>query len=289
MLLLVPCAWAAKVGPLDGAAGPSLPAVGMPSLVAESELFNPSLPLQLEKLGLNEAALLEWARLLNDAHGADRKMVLEKLVLLSLREGHTYAADSWLAELQEAYPDEQESLEMLLIRYEKADASQKNTVLARLTEAYPAQEASLDVRRADVLRQAVQNGAIANTWGVMDVSAIEAVLTEQKAAGGVRVMVAIGLGVVPGLGYAYLGAFGEAAMLLLGWCVLGWAFAAACRHRHYAYALVFALPWVALWMNAPMAAGAMAEAQAQTLRVDALQQAFPAWANSLHGAASSAK
>lgn len=272
MLLLAAPTYAAQVGPLDGAAGPVLPAVGLPTLMAEAELFNPSLPLSLEKIGMSDAALLEWARLLPEAYGAERKLVLSKLVLLSLRGGHDKAAALWLADLQAEFPDETESLEMLLIRLERAHGEARLPLLAQLSQTFPTEEASLAARRADVLRQAQEDGQIAQTWGVPEAVKMQAKLAELRGAAQQKVWLAIGLGVVPGLGYAWLGAWGEAAMLLLGWCVLGWAFASACRHRHYAYAMVFALPWVGLWMNAPVAAALLAEAQAKELRVQALNQ-----------------
>jgi hypothetical protein len=272
MMLVVSPAFAAKVGPLDGAAGPSLPVVGMPTLVAETELFNPSLPLSLEKIGLNDAALLEWARLLPDAYGEERKLVLGKLALLSLREDYEVAANQWLSDLKAEFPDETESLEMLLIRLERAEGDARVPLLARLAAEFPDAESSLAERRADVMRQALDDGRIRQDWGVPEAVQIQAKLQTLHSTAQRDTLLAIGLGVVPGLGYAWLGAWGETAMLLMGWCVFGWAFAAACRHRHYAYALVFALPWVGLWMNAPSAAGAMAEAQAKEARTAALKQ-----------------
>lgn len=271
MLMVVSPVFAAKVGPLDGMAGPSLPAVGMPTLVAEAELFNPSLPLSLEKIGLNDAALLEWARLLPDAYGEERKLVLGKLALLSLREGHEAAATQWLSDLTAEFPDETESLEMLLIRLERAQGNARVPLLARLVAEFPDAESSLAARRADVMRQALDEGWIRQDWGLPEAGQINAKLQALQSTAKRDTMLAIGLAVVPGLGYAWLGAWGEAAMLLLGWCVLGWAFASACRHRHYAYAMVFALPWMALWMNAPIAAGMMAEAQAKEARIEALK------------------
>jgi hypothetical protein len=270
MLLLAPVGWAAKVGPLDGAAGPSLPAVSMPTLVAETELFNPSLPLSLEKIGLNDAALLEWARLLPEAYGDERRLVLGKLALLSLREGHDAAAAQWLRDLQADFPNEMESLEMLLIRLERTKGDARVPLLARMASAFPEAEPSLTARRADVMRQALDEGVVRQDWGVPEATQVKAKLQALEHTAQRDTLLAIGLGIIPGVGYAYLGMWGEAAMLLLGWCVLGWAFAAACRHRHYAYALVFALPWVALWMNAPVAAGLAAEAQAKSIRIEAL-------------------
>jgi hypothetical protein len=57
---------------------------------------------------------------------------------------------------------------------------------------------------------------------------------------------------------------------LLGWAVFGLAFLSACRHRHYAYAFVWAFPFMALWLNSPLSAAQAAEAAAYAARVQTM-------------------
>jgi hypothetical protein len=268
LLLALPAFATPRVGPLDGAKGPPLPAVAMPSLAQEEELPNTALPMALEAKGLLAAAMLEWARLEQDARGAERMQALEALTRLSLQQNTPQAAQAYLTTLQSLNSTYQPA-ESILVAQAQANIS-KTHALQQLQVRFPTSQASVAARWAEVWHQA-HTGTIQQGWGLPATAQLQERLKFLRTKELGDYMLIVGLAVIPGAGHLFLQQWAIAAVLLLGWAVFGLAFLSACRHRHYAYAFVWAFPFMALWLNSPLSAAQAAEAAAHVARVQALQ------------------
>ncbi|MCA3244772.1 MAG: hypothetical protein INF43_05685 [Alphaproteobacteria bacterium] len=272
LLLLVP-AWgwtAARVGPLDGAKGPSLPAVAMPALAHEEELFNPWLAKELERRGMLAAATLEWTRLEREARGADRQQTLEALARLSYQQGQPALAAEFIIQLQDLNPTYQPGEGLLMAQLGAVQGASRTAVLQALQTRYPTSRESVTARWRAVWQEAAATGRVSQAWGLEMASLLEARLKFLRAEALTHYTLAVGLAVLPGAGHLVLQDWGRAVVLLVGWALFGLAFLSACRHRHYAYALVWAVPFVALWLNSPLSAAQSAELKAQHQRWQAM-------------------
>jgi hypothetical protein len=241
----------------------------MPFLAHEEELFNPSLAQELEQRGLLAAATLEWARLEHDARGADLVQTREALARLSYRQGQATQAAAFLTELQQHNPAYQPP-EALLLAQVAAGVSTTQALQA-LQARFPTSQGSVTARWQAVWRQAAADGVIRQSWGIPTAATLAARLKFLRAEALTQYTLAVGLAVVPGMGHLLLQQWAKAAALLLGWGLFGLAFLSACRHRHYAYAFVWAVPFMALWLNSPLSAAQAAEAQAQQTRWQAMR------------------
>ena len=273
MLLVAASAVAApvKVGPKDGHKGPSLPAVAMPTLAAEEKLKSPTLALDLERKGLHAAATLEWARFAEEAKGPDRAQALEHLAKLSFWQRNPVAGEAYVVQLLNEFPERGITEKIWEAELQATPVWARENLLQRLTEAQPQTRISVAARWDDVWRQAWLEGAVTQSWQLPEAKLLQARLESLAHRAQLRFMVAVGASVVPGLGLVLLGAFGWAALVVGVWVVFGWAFFSACRHRHYAYSLVFAFSWVAVWLLSPGLAGHVAERQAITYRHEVMK------------------
>lgn len=271
LLLAAPLYALPNVGPLDGTKGPSLPAVGMPMLAAEEELPNTTLPLRLEELGLYDAALLEWARMEASTRGPERTQALQRLMILSELIGQPTAAQAYETQWRELNPTAPTPPELAYVRYlmGQPDAEVEASLNTLATTA-PNDYYSVLMRWEALWHEAANTGRVLKTYnlpaGVQLQERLKFLRTKEVA----DYMLVVGLAVIPGAGHLYLQQWAIAVVLLLGWAVFGLAFLSACRHRHYAYAFVWALPFVGLWLNSPIAAAQAAEAAARQARVNAM-------------------
>ena len=271
LLFLPALGWAApSVGPLDGAKAPSLPAVAMPVLGYEEELPNTALPKALEAKGLLAAATLEWARIAEEARGPERAEAFYNLAALSFRQQQPVAGAAYLAEWQALNPNSPSPEAVLLAQLEAVEGASRTAVLHQLQTDYPTSQGSVAARWQAVWQQAAATGRVRQDWGLDTAATLEARLKFLRTKALTQYTLAVGLAVLPGAGHLLLQQWAMAAVLLLGWGLFGLAFLSACRHRHYAYALVWAVPFVALWLNSPLLAAQAAEAQAQQARWQAM-------------------
>ncbi len=271
LLLAAPLYALPNVGPLDGTQGPSLPAVGMPMLAAEEELPNTTLPLRLEELGLYDAALLEWARIEASTRGPERTQALQRLMILSELIGQPTAAQAYETQWRELNPTAPLPSELYYVRYLMGQPSTDvEASLRTLASTAPDDYYSVLMRWDAVWNEAILTGKINRTYNLPAAAQLQERLKFLHAKEVADYMLAVGLAVIPGLGHLFLQQWALAAVLLLGWAVFGLAFLSACRHRHYAYAFVWALPFVGLWLNSPLAAAQAAEAAARQARVNAM-------------------
>jgi hypothetical protein len=272
-LLLTCPLWAApRVGPLDGAQGPSLPAVSMPMLAQEEELPNTALPMALEDKGLYEAALLEWARIEQDARGPERTQALSRLMILSELTGQPIAAQAYEQQWRALNPTAPTPPELAYVRYlmGQPDAEVEASLNTLATTA-PNDYYSVLMRWEALWHEAANTGRILKTYNLPAGVQLQERLKFLRTKDLANFMLVVGLAVIPGAGHLFLQQWAMASVLLLGWAVFGLAFLSACRHRHYAYAFVWAFPFMALWLNSPLAAAQAAEAAAHTARVQALK------------------
>lgn len=271
LLLAWPVLAAPHVGPLDGAQGPSLPAVAMPTLAQEEELPNTALPLRLEELGLYDAALLEWARIEQRAREPERMQALERLIILSELTGQPSAAQAYESQWRELNPTAPASTELAYVRYLMGQPrAALETTLRTLATTAPDDYYSVLMRWEALWHEAVNTGRITNIYNLPAAAQLQERLKFLHTKEVADYMIAVGLAVIPGAGHLYLQQWAMAAVLLLGWAVFGLAFLSACRHRHYAYAFVWAFPFMALWLNSPLLAAQAAEAAAYAARVQAM-------------------
>jgi hypothetical protein len=271
-----------RVGPLDGAQGPSLPAVALPQLAHEEALFNPWLAKELERRGMLAAATLEWTRLEREARGADLQQALEALARLSYQQGQPTLAADFIAQLQDLSPTYQPSDALLVAQLGAVQGASRTAVLQALQTRYPTSRESVTARWQAVWQEAAATGRVTNAWGLDMAALLESRLKFLRAEALTHYTLAVGLAVLPGAGHLLLQEWARAVVVLLGWAVFGLAFLSACRHRHYAYALVWAVPFVALWLNSPLLAAQAAEVQAQQARWQAMaswQDLRPAYAS----------
>ncbi len=262
---------ALEVGPLDNTFGPSLPAVAMPPPAAEETLANTAFPLRLEKEGLLDLALLEWARLETTTHGPERALALQRMVAVLARTGREADARRWLAVLAADYPGLPVTPDVQADLARATQGPARFVALATLARDFPHHEASVKARWDDVWRQAWAHGTIRDAYGLPAAALLQTRLDALNTTAATHWNVAVAASVIPGLGHALTGDGAGAIVFLLGWAVFGLAFMAACRHRHYAYAFVWVFPFVGLWMSAPLSAAAKAETTATLARHAAMK------------------
>ncbi len=271
-------AHAVTVGPLDGAAAPSLIPLGAPAGIASEELPDTTFATDLEEMGDLRAAASEWQRIARKSHGNDRAAALAHAARLHLVLGNISVAQALATRLEDTSPTHP-ALPWLLHRMATgSNAPAAALALARLQTLFPQSPYTQAALLHNVGLQAQAKGQVQQTFGLPQAESLQSQLRALRATQQQKVALAGAMGVVmPGLGHMYAGHMGQGVAVLIIWCLFTLAFLSACRHRHYAYAFLFALPAVALWLTGPVVAMQLQNAQTSHLQ----SQVLAAWQQSL--------
>ncbi|MBI1308285.1 MAG: hypothetical protein GC129_00305 [Proteobacteria bacterium] len=258
------------VGPLDGKTVESLPALASPVTTTE-RMPDFSFPKALEENGDLTSALFAWQRLAHEFPGPDRARALLAIARLQQTLGNSAAAALTWQTFAHEYPTHPRAEELAFRQAQLTTGAAQQAVLQKLAQK-PTRTAWDDAALyTRVWDEAQTRGLITNTYGLEKAQLLQtklAMLAQQSRA---RTATAAAVSLLPGAGLLFLNHnSATGGLMLFMWAVLGLAFLSACRHRHYAYALLFAMPFAAIWLNAPVAAVELARQQAVTARHTAL-------------------
>lgn len=260
---------APKVGPKDGMAVESLPALAIPSVAVAQKLVDITFPTYLEKMGDNHSALLEWQRVAYQSSGNDRQNALYRIALLQVKLEDDAAAAQTLTKLVTEFPASANAAQAYVLLAQTATGAQQASAIAAIRTSY-ADTAWGKAALMQLVWQQAAAGAVTQTYGLPQADNLKKRIGQQDLDQQRRATTATMLGIFPGAGHAYIGQVGQGLFLFLGWAVFTLAFLSACRHRHYAYAVVFVVPAVALWLNSPFLARAASGQLAAQQRTEAL-------------------
>lgn len=253
------------VGPLDGQPGPKLPAVAMPAMVATEKLASTAFPATLEQMEDYPSAILEWQRVAYQSNGPDRLHALTKVAQLQTRLGQNAAAANTYQTILREYPATPQTAEILYNLTRITSGTTHTTVLTSLKTAHAQTVWGKAALMENVWQQA-RAGRVTQTFGLPQAQTLQKRLAAARVVQTNTIAMAGAIGVVPGAGHAYLGQWGQGAVLFIAWALFLLAFLSACRHRHYAYAFVFVVPAMALWLSSPANAIALARQEAAQRR-----------------------
>ncbi len=256
LLLLPALACAVTVGKLDGKAGPSLRPIGTPGLSMEVEhLPDTGFPKELERLGDLPAAALEWQRLAHKSSGAEREQALTNAARLYIAMDQPAVASNLISELIKQNPASPYAPEALYHISTGPEGAAQAGALKQLQTNFTGNAWSTAALMKDVWEQAETRGRITQTYNLPQAEELKKRLKKLRGEQQEKVARAGALGVfIPGAGHAYAGNVPQGIAVMLVWCLFTLAFLSACRHRHYAYAFLFVIPSVALWLTSPVVA-----------------------------------
>lgn len=263
----------AKVGPRDGLVVESLPPLATPQIAAVEKMPDTAFPAQLEKMGDLASAQLAWQRIAYEANGPEREKALFQVLRLQSLQGQQQAVLGTMRVLEGDFPRTPRAPEALYYLSEAQTGAHKQETLTTLAGMYPQSPWSQAALMRDVWQQLNTTGKITQNYNLPQALKIEGRLKLLQQEGKTRAATAMAFGLVPGGGHFYLHQYLQGAVMLLGWALFGLAFLSACRHRHYAYALVFVWPFAALWATSPGAAAGVAHQQEK----DATTRAIANW------------
>jgi hypothetical protein len=267
MLAFCGPAWAREphVGKRDNTAGPTLPAVATPAAVTvKEEPLAPDthLAATLEKADESSLAALEWQRIAEGSTGVGRREALAHAAENYERAGLKDSA----ARVLRLAAGETFGAEKAVLLYRLSRVARPEDLAAVLHDLReiggPWSEAAL---YQAVWRQA-QAGPVRETYGLYRAGLLQQRLRETDHMLAQRAATAAVLGMVPGLGHAYLGHAASAAGLLAIWSLCGWLFLWCWRRRWWPFMVLWALPLGLLWGTSPGMAGTVADQDNAKLR-----------------------
>lgn len=268
LAVLAAAAYAApvQVGPLDGKAAPSLPAIAMPGDVVTEKLASTAFPATLEQMGDYPSAILEWQRVAYQSDGPDRLHALFKAATLQSQLNENSAATNTYQTILREYPTAAQTPEVLYHLAQITSGTTYTNVLTTLKTSYAQTSWGQAALLQNVWQQA-QTGRITQTFNIPAAETLKKRIAAEHLVNINKGAMAGALGVIPGAGQIYLGQSGQGLALFVMWALFLLAFLSACRHRHYAYAFVFVIPAMALWLSSPATAIDLAKQQAAERRV----------------------
>lgn len=241
-----------KVGPLDGTSTTALPALATPTANVE-KLIDTAFPRMLENMHDFPSAALEWQRVAYKSQGPEREAALYRAAQLHMRMGHTAAAVASFRQILQEDPDSPHLPEALYYLSHLTTGATQTEILTGLQTKFPTSGWTKTALMENAWQQAA-TGRIEKTWSQPNAVTLQKRLQLLRKENQDRLAIAGAAGVVPGAGHIFLGQYAQGGFLLLGWAMFALAFLSACRHRHYAYAFVFAVPMAALWLSSPVVA-----------------------------------
>lgn len=269
--MALPC-WAKEptVGPNDGKAVESIAPVETPVLDAVEKMPDTTLPQSLEKSGDYAASLLEWRRILNQLHGPDRLNGLLATARLQQKLGNDSGALITLRTAQTEYATDDRAPEILYYISNLTTGDERTQLLGLINTRFAQTPWGQSALMQAVWQEAGTTGKISQTYDLPNAITLQKRLALLRVEAKARFTTAFAFSIIPGGGHLFLKDYATGGILLMFWAVLFLAFLSACRHRHYAYALVWAFPMAALWLNSPGLTIALAKQQAADQREAAL-------------------
>lgn len=266
----------AKVGPKDGMVVESLAPIATPDFVEPEKMVDFTFPQNLEKAGDFSSALYAWQKTAHESSGADLLRAKLGVLRLHTQLGNTQAAQTLAGQLlTQPLPTEQaDQVRFFLVQNLQGDARKEalKPFIENRTSAWA--DAAL---YNEAFREGWATGKINKTYGLDKAQTLYQRLTLMEQEAKTRAASAAAMSIVPGLGHMVLQDNATSGILLTVWALLGLAFISACRHKHFSYAFVFAIPFAALWVSAAPATLQIAQEQATHKR----QAAMQSWAEFL--------
>ncbi|PZP40551.1 MAG: hypothetical protein DI585_00335 [Pseudomonas fluorescens] len=248
-------AFATKVGPLDGKAGPSLRPLGSPGGIQTEVLPDTGFPKELERLGDLPSAAVEWQRLAYQSHGKERELALTNAARLNIAMGNPNVASRLISELINDNPATQYAPEALFHIATGSYGDAQANAFRQLQEKFPGNPWTTAAQMSDVWKQAEAKGRIKQTYGLEAAEKLKQRINMLRVEQQKKIAVSGAMGVIlPGAGHAYAGNIPQGVTVFIFWCLFTLAFLSACRHRHFAYSFLFVIPSVSLWLTSPIVA-----------------------------------